>query len=80
MLITTTETVPGHAIERVLGLVETSSWFSFGAARRRLAAAAQAAGANAVVGAAYAGGSPGGFSGTVLYGTAVVIRPEIDRG
>jgi hypothetical protein len=50
MLMVTTETIAGHSVERVLGLVEAAS--------------------------SYVGGRPSGFSGCVLYGTAVVISPE----
>jgi uncharacterized protein YbjQ (UPF0145 family) len=75
MLITTTETVPGYVIERVLGLVEAGSWWSFRGGRRRVARIAQSMGANAIVGAGYAG-SPGLLSSSLFYGTAVVVRPE----
>ena len=34
-------------------------------------------GANAIVGMHYTGGRPSGFSGCVLYGTAVVVSPEL---
>jgi uncharacterized protein YbjQ (UPF0145 family) len=39
---------------------------------------AAALGANAIAGIHYTGGRPSGFSGCVLYGTAVVVSPEPD--
>jgi uncharacterized protein YbjQ (UPF0145 family) len=79
MLMTTIETIPGHTIERVLGLVESGSYWGFRPVRRRLAKRAAALGANAIVGVHYAGGRPSGFSGCVLYGTSVVLSPEPDH-
>jgi uncharacterized protein YbjQ (UPF0145 family) len=76
MLMTTTETIPGHTIERVLGLVEATSSWGFRPVRASLARKAAALGGNAIVGVHYAGGRPAGFSGCVLYGTAVVVSPE----
>ena len=76
MLMTTTETIPGHTIERVLGLVEATSSWGFKPIRAKLARRAGALGGNAIVGMRYAGGRPAGFSGCVLYGTAVVVRPD----
>jgi uncharacterized protein YbjQ (UPF0145 family) len=73
--MTTTETIPGYAIERVIGLVEAGSYLSFDSVRARVAGKAATLGANAIVGMNYAGGRPTGFSGCVLYGTAVVVRP-----
>jgi uncharacterized protein YbjQ (UPF0145 family) len=75
-LMVTTETVPGYVIERVLGLVVGSSSFSLEGARRKAVRQAEQLGANALLAARFAGGSGGSFSGTVFYGTAVVIRPE----
>jgi hypothetical protein len=75
MLMTTTETIPGYTIERVLGLVEAASSWGFRPVRGRVAGKAAALGANAIVGVHYAGGRPSGFSGCVLYGTAVVVSP-----
>jgi uncharacterized protein YbjQ (UPF0145 family) len=78
MLMTTTETIPGYTIERVLGLVEATSSWGFRPVRGSIARKATALGANAIVGMHYAGGRPAGFSGCVLYGTAVVVRPQPD--
>ena len=79
MLMTTTETIPGHVIERVLGLVEASSSFRGLSVRGDITRQAERLGANAVVAMRYAGGSGNRFAigGTVCYGTAVVTRPEI---
>lgn len=79
MLMTTTETIPGYTIEHVLGLVEAGSYWGIRPVRGRVARKAAAFGANAVVGVHYAGGRPSGFSGCLLYGTAVVVSPEPDR-
>jgi uncharacterized protein YbjQ (UPF0145 family) len=76
MLMTTTETIPGYAVERVIGLVEAGSSWSFRSVRKRVTRKATTLGANAVVALHYAGGQPTGFSGCILYGTAVVLRPE----
>ena len=75
MLMTTTDTVPGYAVERVIGLVEAGSYWSFRSVRAKVARKAATLGANAIVAAGYAGGRPSGFSGCVIYGTAVVLRP-----
>ena len=64
MLITTTETIPGYEIEQLLGLVEASTTLGVGRARNTMCRKAERMGANAVVGARYAGGSGGGFTGT----------------
>jgi uncharacterized protein YbjQ (UPF0145 family) len=77
--MTTTETIPGYTIERVLGLVEAGSYWGFRPVRGRVTRKAAALGANAIVGMRYAGGRPSGFSGCVLYGTAVVLSPEPDH-
>jgi uncharacterized protein YbjQ (UPF0145 family) len=77
MLMTTTETIPGHVIERVLGLVEASSSLRGLSIRGDLTRQAERLGANAVVAVRYAGGSGFSFSGTVCYGTAVVTRSEV---
>lgn len=79
MLMTTTKTIPGYTIERVLGLVEATSSWGFRSIRRRLTRRAAALGGNAIVGVQYAGGRPSGFSGCVLYGTDVVVSPEPDE-
>jgi uncharacterized protein YbjQ (UPF0145 family) len=76
MLMVTTETIAGHRVERVLGLVEATSSWGFGQIRAKLASRAASLGANAIVDVRYAGGRPSGFGGCVLYGTAVVISPE----
>jgi uncharacterized protein YbjQ (UPF0145 family) len=76
MLMTTTEAIPGYVIEQVLGLVEASTTLGVGTARNRMVRKAEQIGANAVVGARYAGGSGGGLSGTICYGTAVVARSQ----
>ena len=75
ILLTTMETIPGYVVERALGLVEATSGWGFWPIRARLRRKAKRLGANAVVGVRYAGGRPAGFSGCVLYGTAVVVRP-----
>ena len=77
MLMTTTDTIPGHTVERVLGLVEATSSWGFRALRSKVAERATRLGANAIVGIRYAGGRPSGFSGCVLYGTAVVVKPDL---
>jgi uncharacterized protein YbjQ (UPF0145 family) len=77
MLMTTTEMVPGHLIERVLGLVEASSVFRGLLVRGDLTRQAERLGGNAVVAVRYAGGSGFSFIGTICYGTAVVTRPEV---
>lgn len=79
MLMTTTETIPGYTIERVLGLVQAGSYWGFWPVRGRVTKEAVALGANAIVGMHYAGGRPSGFSGCVLYGTAVVVSPEPEK-
>jgi uncharacterized protein YbjQ (UPF0145 family) len=76
MLMVTTETIAGHTVERVLGMVEAASSWGFRPIRAKLASRAADLGANAILGIRYAGGRPSGFSGCVLYGTAVVISPE----
>ncbi len=63
MLMTTTETVPGYTIERVLGLVEAGSYWGLRPVRGRVTKQAAALGPNAIVGMHYAGGRPSGFSG-----------------
>jgi uncharacterized protein YbjQ (UPF0145 family) len=78
MLMVTTETIPGRAIERVLGLVEASSIWGVRAARRKVTRKARRMGANAIVGTRYVGGGAGSVSGTVFYGTAVVVGPLAD--
>jgi uncharacterized protein YbjQ (UPF0145 family) len=79
MLMTTTETIPGYTIERVLGLVEAGTYLSFRSVRNRVTRQAAALGANAIVGIQYSGLRPTGFGGCVLAGTAVVVSPEPDR-
>jgi uncharacterized protein YbjQ (UPF0145 family) len=78
MLMTTGETIHGHTIQRVLGLVEATSSFGFKSIRDRITRKAETLGANAIVGVRYEGGRPAGVSGCVLYGTAVVVSPEPD--
>ena len=76
MLMTTTDTIPGHTVIHILGMVEATSSWGFRALRAKVAQRASDLGANAIVGIRYAGGRPSGFSGCVLYGTAVVVSPE----
>ncbi len=79
MLMTTTEVIPGYVIEKVLGLVDASTGWGVGTARRRMLKKAERMGANAVIGIRYAGGSGVGFSGTICSGTAVVVRAEASQ-
>jgi uncharacterized protein YbjQ (UPF0145 family) len=76
MLMTTTEAIPGYVVEQMLGLVEASTTLGVGTARSRMVRKAERMGANAVVGARYAGGSGAGLSGTICYGTAVIVRSQ----
>jgi uncharacterized protein YbjQ (UPF0145 family) len=73
MLMTTTEAIPGFQVEQVLGLVEASSGWAVGVARNRLVKKAERMGANAILATRYASGT-GSLSGTICYGTAVVVR------
>jgi uncharacterized protein YbjQ (UPF0145 family) len=61
MLMTTTETIPGYTIERILGLVEAGSYWGFRAVRGRVTKQAADLGANAIVSMHYTGGRPSGF-------------------
>ncbi len=76
LLITTCETIPGYVTEKVLGMVDASG-FGVAVVRNRVIRKAQRLGANALLGARYSGGSGSGFAGSVFYGTAVVVRPEV---
>jgi len=82
LLITTTETIAGYKIVRTLGFV----WGTVGSLGlspeaerilpgKSLSARARAIGANAVIAARWAG-PPSSW----LYGTAVVVQPEVDQG
>jgi uncharacterized protein YbjQ (UPF0145 family) len=71
ILLVTTDTIPGHTIEKVLGLVRSGAPSSAVNAEEGLIEQAQRRGANAVVGLRYACGE-----WLVVYGTAVVVRPQ----
>ena len=74
MLMTTTEAIPGAEVEQMLGLVQGNSGWGIGVARNQMVKRAERMGANAIVATRYASGM-GSFSGTICYGTAVIVRP-----